>query len=612
MSETRKFTSQLVGDSPRLREVLSLVEQVAPTQSTVLLRGETGTGKELVARAIHINSTRKGEPFVGVSCAALTSGVLESELFGHELGAFTGAVRRRIGRFELADRGTLFLDEVGDLPMEVQIKLLRVLQEKKFERVGGAETVCVNVRLVSATNRDLEALVAKNEFRQDLYYRLNVFPIYLPPLRERLEDVPKLIEHFLDKCCQLNEKVMPGMDSKALAPLEGHRWPGNVRELENVVERALILAGWSEITADHINLDRSLLHVPAQTLCTPSAPPAAPALAALSCPAVCHPLEQQTNRIKEAIDAIENWAELTADRRLELLREDLSKIEGGWNGLGPDEKDTLVHVADTLRVTLKKAAEKLGVTVKTFTGWAKKWEDSRSAQPTEPGSRGEYAPELEKCIEEMQKTAMVAIEKMKAQDLPMPHRAEVKMEYEQNGANRFTKVSLTMVAIVGSLGGGIFLAVYWPKVKDEPKFVEMANVPKFEGKREGKSIGTNDGIWRCPSPDHLKYILDEADEPLRLKSPSYERGRYTQFTASLGNAHASVLIYELPAQTCSPTVKLKPTSGSNAEFQELKVALNDALHKRLPTWFLTKIGHAEDVCPRGDFLDALRKKRRSL
>jgi Nif-specific regulatory protein len=247
---------QLVGESPALREVLGRVEQVARTQSTVLLRGETGTGKELVAHAIHINSTREDRPFVRVNCAALASSVLESELFGHERGAFTGAMSRRAGRFELADGGTLFLDEVGDLPMEVQIKLLRVIQEQEFERVGGTETVRVDVRLVSATNRDLEALVTEGKFRQDLYYRLNVFPIFLPPLRDRLDDVPRLCEHFLHKWSRRNRLQARGIEAQAVDMLQRYSWPGNVRELENLVERALILARGPEITAADLDFGR--------------------------------------------------------------------------------------------------------------------------------------------------------------------------------------------------------------------------------------------------------------------------------------------------------------------------------------------------------------------
>ena len=232
----------IVGDSPPLAEVLTKVEQVAQTAATVLLRGETGTGKEMVARAIHINSPREARPFVRVNCAALAPGVLESELFGHEKGAFTGAVARRPGRFELADGGTLFLDEVGDISPDVQVKLLRVLQEREFERVGGVETVKVDVRVISATHRDLEALISEGKFREDLYYRLNVFPITLPPLRDRPSDVAALVDHFIQKFAQSSGKAIRGVDKDAVAQLQSYSWPGNVRELENVIERALILA----------------------------------------------------------------------------------------------------------------------------------------------------------------------------------------------------------------------------------------------------------------------------------------------------------------------------------------------------------------------------------
>src|SRR5215207_9372756 len=246
----------IIGESAPLREVLSKVEQVAPTASTVLLRGETGTGKELVAHAIHINSPREEKPFVRVNCAALAPGILESELFGHEKGSFTGAVARRPGRFELADGGTLFLDECGDLPMEIQIKLLRTLQEREFERVGGSETIKVDVRLVSATNRNLEQMIEDGEFREDLYYRLNVFPINLPPLRDRLEDLQVLATHFVGKFAR-NLGIRPaGITAEAVARLREYAWPGNVRELENIIERAMILARGAELGATHLDFGR--------------------------------------------------------------------------------------------------------------------------------------------------------------------------------------------------------------------------------------------------------------------------------------------------------------------------------------------------------------------
>jgi DNA-binding NtrC family response regulator len=259
----------IIGDSPGLREVLERVEQVAQTSSTVLLRGETGTGKELVARAIHINSPREARPFVRVNCAALAPGILESELFGHEKGAFTGAMARRPGRFELADGGTLFLDEVGDLPLDVQVKLLRVLQEREFERVGGLETIKVDVRVVSATHRDLEQLVAEGKFRQDLYYRLNVFPVTLPPLRDRPGDIALLCEHFTQKFAQATGKAVRGVEPAALAVLSAYPWPGNVRELENVIERGMILARGTTLGAADLDFGRRPAQMPAPA---PAAP----------------------------------------------------------------------------------------------------------------------------------------------------------------------------------------------------------------------------------------------------------------------------------------------------------------------------------------------------
>jgi len=253
---------EIVGQSGPLNDVLRRVQQVAPTTSTVLLRGETGTGKEMVARAIHINSARESRPFVRVNCAALAPGVLESELFGHEKGAFTGAMARRPGRFELANGGTLFLDEVGDLPIDVQVKLLRVLQERDFERVGGVETVKVDVRVISATHRNLEQMITEGKFREDLYYRLNVFSITLPPLRDRLDDLGVLCDHFVQKFSASTGKRLSGIAPEALAHLAGYPWPGNVRELENVIERALILAQGTEVTTSDLDFGRRFSSMP--------------------------------------------------------------------------------------------------------------------------------------------------------------------------------------------------------------------------------------------------------------------------------------------------------------------------------------------------------------
>jgi formate hydrogenlyase transcriptional activator len=232
---------QIVGNSPALKSVLQLVETVAVSDSTVLVLGETGTGKELIARAIHDSSRRKDRTFVKVNCAAIPTGLLESELFGHEKGAFTGAIIQKIGRLELADQGTLFLDEVGDIPLEIQPKLLRALQEREFERLGSTRTRKVNVRLIAATNRDLEEMVAAHEFRSDLYYRLNVFPIKIPPLRERKEDIPLLVSYFVEKFAKQMQKKIDSIPAAVMKGLKTWEWPGNIRELENLVERAVIL-----------------------------------------------------------------------------------------------------------------------------------------------------------------------------------------------------------------------------------------------------------------------------------------------------------------------------------------------------------------------------------
>lgn len=233
---------EIVGGSAALRRVLKQVEKVAPTESTVMILGETGTGKELIARALHHLSARRDATFVKLNCAAIPSGLLESELFGHERGAFTGAIQRKIGRIELADQGTLFLDEVGDLPLEIQPKLLRVLQEREFERLGSTQTLQVNMRLIAATNRDLAQMVAAREFRSDLFYRLNVFPIVIPPLRQRREDIPMLVRYFAQKYSRRMNKNIESVPMETMRTLAEYPWPGNIRELENFVERAVILS----------------------------------------------------------------------------------------------------------------------------------------------------------------------------------------------------------------------------------------------------------------------------------------------------------------------------------------------------------------------------------
>jgi formate hydrogenlyase transcriptional activator len=236
----RRF-EQIIGSSPALEAVLEQVERVAPTDSTVLVQGETGTGKELIARAIHNLSSRCGRPFIKLNCAAIPFDLLESELFGHEKGAFTGAIAQKIGRFELADKGTLFLDEVGDIPLPLQPKLLRVLQEQEFERLGSGRTHQVDVRLVAATHRNLIEMVKRSEFRSDLYYRLNVFPVPLPSLRGRREDIPALVEHFVEIYARRMGKQIDRISPETMSELTSYPWPGNIRELQNFIERSVIL-----------------------------------------------------------------------------------------------------------------------------------------------------------------------------------------------------------------------------------------------------------------------------------------------------------------------------------------------------------------------------------
>jgi formate hydrogenlyase transcriptional activator len=240
-SSPRRF-EQLIGSSPALETVLEQAKRVAPTGSTVLIHGETGTGKELIARAIHNLSSRCGRPFVKINCAAIPLDLLESELFGHERGAFTGAISQKLGRFEVADKGTLFLDEVGDIPLALQPKLLRVLQEQEFERLGSNRTQQVDVRLIAATNRDLPEMTRLGEFRSDLYYRLNVFPILLPALRARREDIPSLVKHFVELSVRRTGRQVDYIPQETMDALNSYRWPGNIRELQNLIERAVILS----------------------------------------------------------------------------------------------------------------------------------------------------------------------------------------------------------------------------------------------------------------------------------------------------------------------------------------------------------------------------------
>ncbi|MFZ0522867.1 MAG: sigma 54-interacting transcriptional regulator [Candidatus Acidiferrales bacterium] len=252
----RRF-EQIIGNSATLDSVFAEVERVAPTDSTVLIQGETGTGKELIARAIHNISSRCGRPFVKLNCAAIPFDLLESELFGHERGAFTGAIAQKIGRFEAADKGTLFLDEVGDIPLALQPKLLRVLQEQEFERLGSARTHQVDVRLLAATHRDLADMVRRSEFRSDLYYRMNVFPINLPPLRARSEDIPALVSHFVEVYGRRMSKQIDHIPPATISALSSYQWPGNIRELQNFIERSVILTDGTTLSAPLTELKQS-------------------------------------------------------------------------------------------------------------------------------------------------------------------------------------------------------------------------------------------------------------------------------------------------------------------------------------------------------------------
>ena len=267
---------EIVGKSEALRRVLHQVETVAPTDSTVLIYGETGTGKELIARAVHNLSSRQSRSFVKLNCAAIPTGLLESELFGHERGAFTGAISQRVGRFELAHHGTMFLDEIGEVPLELQPKLLRVLQEREFERLGSTRTLRTDARLIAATNRDLEALVGEQKFRSDLYYRLNVFPVRVPSLRERPEDIPLLVRHFVQQFSRQLSKTIDTIPSDTMSTLVRYPWPGNIRELQNVIERAAILSKGPVLTVPSDEL-RATSNSQAMTMAASAAAEAEPA-----------------------------------------------------------------------------------------------------------------------------------------------------------------------------------------------------------------------------------------------------------------------------------------------------------------------------------------------
>ncbi len=252
LRESLRQRSPMIGNSPSLRQVMDMVNRVAGSNATVLLLGETGTGKEVTARAIHSASPRCEKAFIAINCAALPETLLESELFGHEKGAFTGAHTDKMGRFELADGGSLFLDEIGDISQSTQVKLLRVLQEKEFVRVGGTRTISTDVRIIAATNRDLRQAMEKGQFREDLYYRLNVFPIQLPPLRQRREDIPLLVDHFVKLSATALGCLVPAVSDEAMALLTGYSWPGNIRELQNIIERSVLLADGNLLTAAHL------------------------------------------------------------------------------------------------------------------------------------------------------------------------------------------------------------------------------------------------------------------------------------------------------------------------------------------------------------------------
>ena len=336
---------QIVGDSPALRQVLELVQTVASSDSTVLLLGETGTGKELVARAIHNHSRRKNCTFVKLNCAAIPTGLFESELFGHEKGAFTGAISQKLGRLELADQGTLFLDEVGDVPLEIQPKLLRALQEREFERLGSTRTKKVDARLVTATNRDLESMIANREFRSDLYYRLKVFPIRIPPLRERREDIPMLSRYFTQKFAHQMEKRIETIPAATMKALTEWHWPGNVRELGNFIERAVILTRGSSLEAPLAELER---------VCHEEKAPMAR----------CQPEDEVARIVKETLHALDGRKSVVdehAQRQREQIIRALTSSKGRVAG-----DDGAAARLGLNRTTLLSRMKKFSISAKQF------------------------------------------------------------------------------------------------------------------------------------------------------------------------------------------------------------------------------------------------------
>jgi formate hydrogenlyase transcriptional activator len=335
---------EIVGNSPALRRVLELVETVAPSDSTVLLLGETGTGKELIARAIHDHSRRSSRTLVRLNCAAIPTGLLESELFGHEKGAFTGAISQKVGRLELADQGTLFLDEVGDVPLEVQPKLLRALQEREFERLGSTRTRKVDVRMIAATNRDLESMIGAREFRSDLYYRLNVFPIRIPPLRERPEDIPLLARYFAQKFALQMRKAIETIPAAHMKALTEWDWPGNVRELANFIERAVILTRGSSLEAPLAEL---------RTVCS-----------ADSTPTVAPQMEDIVRIVKETINALDS-RKCFADQYAEKQRSDIVRTLTESRGRVGGQTGAAARLGLN-RTTLLSRMKKFGIHPKQF------------------------------------------------------------------------------------------------------------------------------------------------------------------------------------------------------------------------------------------------------